>query len=67
MSNTDKITQLRKIVADCQHAKIDGVLVDLFTASAVVQVYDALNETNREKFASLDILRMVDLTWDLVG
>jgi len=62
-----KIQQLKKIVADCQHAKVDGVDVDLFTASAVVQVHDALNETNQAKFVSLDIMKMVDLTWKLVA
>lgn len=43
------------------------VLFDLFTASAVVQVHDALNETNRAKFAALPLLRMVDVTWKLVS
>jgi len=62
-----KIQKLKKIVADCQHAKVDGVDVDLFTASAVVQVHDALNEKNRTKFVGLDILQMVDLTWKLVA
>ena len=47
--------------------RTNRVLVDSFTASAVVQVYDALNETNKAKFATLDLLRMVDVTWKVIG
>lgn len=46
---------------------IDGSTVDAFTASAVVKVYDALNEANRAKFVSLSVLKMVSVTWKLVS
>jgi hypothetical protein len=48
-------------------SKRGWVLVDLWTASTVVQVHDALNETNREKFAALELLRMVDVAFRLVA
>jgi hypothetical protein len=35
-----------------------GTMIDLFTASAIVQVYDALNDANKGKFASLPAGRM---------
>jgi len=38
-----RIEKLQKIVADKQHAKIDGVLVDTFTAQRILQCYDAGN------------------------
>ncbi len=48
--------QCRKIDADgnfiAEH-KAGGQLCDLFTASRMVQVYDALNEKNREKFHNM--------------
>ncbi len=49
--------------------RIDGskVLIDGFTASAVVQVYDALNDTNKAKFVALPLVKMVDVTWKLVN
>jgi hypothetical protein len=47
-------------------SKRGWVAVDSFTASAVVSVSDQLNETNRAKFHSLSLLRMVDVTWKLV-
>lgn len=70
-----RIELLRAIVAQRQAAKIsmviDGksrkVLVDLFTASAMVKVYDALNEANRAKFIALDWPRFVSVTWKLVA
>lgn len=55
------IETLRKIVSECQAAKVDGALVDLFTASAIVKVYDALNETNKAKFAALPVRRMASV------
>ena len=60
-----KIDQLRKIVDECQAAKVEGLFVDLFSASAMVQVHDALNETNREKFLALPVYKMANVTWKL--
>jgi RadC-like JAB domain len=57
------IDRLRTIVADKQAARVNGILVDLFSASAVVGVYDALNETNRAKFAAMPLPKMVDLAF----
>ena len=49
----DNMDALRKIVKDKQNQQIkfkDGKLrVDLFTASAVTQVFDAVNKSNQQK------------------
>lgn len=55
------IDRLRKIVADKQAARVDGVLVDLFSASVAVQVYDRLNEGNRAKLGAMPVRRMVNV------
>lgn len=34
-----------------------GVLLDLFSASLMVQVHDALNETNRARFAAMPVAK----------
>jgi len=64
-----RIEMLRGIVAGSQAQKIrvDGkkVYVDLFTASAMVQIYDALNEENRAKYVGLPWPTFVDVTWKL--
>lgn len=62
-----KITALRKIVNEGQNAKVEGVRVDLFSASAVVQVYDALGPENREKFSSFPVVKMVDMAFKLIN
>lgn len=42
------------------------VMVDQTTAHAVTSVHAALNPANQAKFETLDLLRMVDVTWKLV-
>ena len=53
----DNIDILKKIVKDKQHQNIrfkDGNMkVDLFTASAVTQVYDMVNKSNQQKMSKL--------------
>lgn len=64
-----RIEMLREIVAEKQakRIRVDGrkLYVDLFTASMLVQVHDALNEENRARFIGLPFLRMVDVGWKL--
>jgi hypothetical protein len=51
------IDTLRKIVKDKQHQTVmfdrGQALVDLFTASAMVQVYDALKPATKKKFEDM--------------
>jgi hypothetical protein len=65
-----RIELLRDIVAghQAQRIRIDGrkVLIDAFTASACVQVYDALNEPNRARLMALPWLQMVSVVWKVL-
>ena len=45
----DPLAILRRIVDNKQAEKIHGVMVDMFTASALVQVYDKVNDENQIK------------------
>jgi len=38
-----------------QHQKIDGVVMDLFTASALVNAYDKISDANKKKMENADI------------
>jgi hypothetical protein len=49
----ESVDALRQIVTDKNSAKVNGTLVDLFTASAIMQVYDAVNDANKEKMDSM--------------
>lgn len=53
-----RITTLREIVDTRTAGMIDGILVDLFTASAMVLVHDALSEPNRARFDSIPLPKL---------
>ncbi len=61
------IEQVRKIVESRQCARVGGVLVDGFTASAIIQVYDRLNDENKAKLAALPIRKMADTVWKIAS
>jgi hypothetical protein len=63
----DRMTQLRKIVADRQANRVEGLFVDGFTASAVVQVFDACNEHNKALLLSFPLRKMVAVVWKVVN
>jgi len=68
------IDQLRVIVDERQRAPVTYTVngkrrsrtVDLFSASAVVAVYDALNAANREKFLSMPLDKMIEFAMRMV-
>lgn len=62
----DGIAKIRQIVAERQAQKVNEVFVDGFSASAIAQVYDALNEANREKFIALPVARAAKVAFSLV-
>lgn len=47
-------------------SKKGWMLVDSFTASAVLQVFNAIGPENQEKMKKLPLLKMVDISWKLV-
>lgn len=55
-----RIEALRRIVAERQHAKVEGVEVDLFSASAMVAVFDAVRPDLQARFEELDLLRLAE-------
>ena len=63
----ETIKACREIVASCSYQKIDGVTVDLFSASTIVQVFDALKPANQEKMAALPVSKMAALAFKLVS
>lgn len=47
------IEACRDIVEHKQHAKWQGMRIDLFSAQAYVKVYDSLNEENKKKLEKM--------------
>ena len=64
--NEADMKAIANVVKKRQAKKIDGMLMDLTTANAVIKVYKALNQSNKKKFAELPLKKMVNVTWKLV-
>lgn len=60
------IAACRSIVANGQYEKINGHMVDLFTASAIVRVYDAVNDANKAKLKALPVARIASIAFQLL-
>lgn len=60
------IAACRSIVANGQYEKINGHMVDLFTASAIVKVYDAVNDANKAKLQALPVARIASIAFQLL-
>lgn len=58
-----RITAVRRIVRDHAAARVDGYLVDVQTASLLVQVYETLSPTQRERFGAAPLVKLVELSW----
>jgi hypothetical protein len=61
----EKIAAIRAIVTAGQYAKVNGIMVDLFSASAIISVYDAVNDENKARYAKLSIHSMAKLAFKL--
>ena len=62
----DREALLRRIVDEQQAARVEGLLVDLFTASAIVSVLDGLNPTNRARYLALPIENMANIAIKMI-
>ena len=66
LSYDRRMARIRDILARGTATKIEGVLLDTFTASAIVNVHDALNGSNQRKFTSMPVRKMADIAWKLI-
>jgi hypothetical protein len=66
------ISQLRDIVKGKQNKKIKDpksgkmMRVDLYSASAITKVYDAINKSNKDKFGKLSLPKMVNVAFSVI-
>ena len=65
IAEPDTVQKIRQVLKK-GYSKVDGIMVDHFTASAIIQVYDNLNDQNKEKYGKLSIKKMADVAWKLV-
>ena len=57
----------RKIVEEKQNAKFDKISIDLYSASAVLTIYDKLNEENKVKLLACHPVKMVDICFRMIN
>jgi len=60
------IEACRWILKEHQYLTIDNILIDAQTANAIITVYDALNETNKEKVLFISIEKFAKFAWKQV-
>jgi len=65
-TGAERIAAFRAILAEKQHAMIDGVIVPFASASHVVAVYDALKPENQALFASWPAPKMVAIAFKVM-
>tara|TARA_R100001510_G_C7633228_1_gene191790 strand:- start:546 stop:743 length:198 start_codon:yes stop_codon:yes gene_type:complete len=56
-----------KIVEDKQFSKINGVAVDLFTASFIKSVYDNVNDKNKKCMEVMSIANLIGVAQTLMS
>lgn len=66
-SGKERIEACRRIIKRGQYAKIDGTMVDLYSASVIVGVYDALSSAAKAKMETFSIGRMADVAYKVLA
>ena len=64
--NEGTIDKVKEIASKKQAMKIDGVMVDSFTASAISQIYDKVNDANKKKMDKLPITKLANLAFKMM-
>ena len=64
--NEGTIDKVKEIASKKSAKKIDGVMVDSFTASAISQIYDKVNDANKKKMEKLPIVKLADLAFKMM-
>ena len=70
--SAQKFRHIRGNQYDCQVGIWTGnnrhwVLLDHFTASAIVQIYENINPENQARFMNLPLNKIIDITWKLAS
>lgn len=60
------IDAMKQIVDKKQAMKIDGVMVDMFTASAVTQIYDKVNDANKAKMDKMKATQLASVAMKML-
>lgn len=67
MTPEEKLEAFQRIVDNKQADYIEGVLVDAFSAQAVLHVYNNIGEENQGTYLAYPVVKMVDMAWKLTS
>lgn len=59
------ISKMKNIVENKSAARVNGLLVDMFSASVYVAIYEALNEKNKAHLEAMPLQEALLLTFKL--
>ena len=59
LEGVEVIDAMRDIVKRRAYSNINGVTVDTFSASAVIAIYDNVNEVNKQKLLAMSVVRLI--------
>jgi hypothetical protein len=60
------IDQIKDIVKTKGAKKVDGVMIDLFTASAISQIYDKVNDANKQKMQKMKATQLANAAYKIM-
>ena len=61
------IDKIQKVVDDKQATKIDGVMVDTFTASLIMNIFKKVNKQNQDKMRKMKVTQLAKAAYKLAG
>lgn len=67
LKGEDLYNKFKEIVKTKTAASIGGAMVDLFSASVVVQVADSLKPRNREKLLSFPVRKVIEVSYKVAS
>ena len=66
VNEANNIDKIKDIVKKKSYKRIGGVIVDMQTANAILQVYKALGGANKKKYEKLSISKMASIAYKLI-
>ena len=66
INEANNIDKIKDIVKKKQFKRIGGVIIDMQTANAIMQVHKALSGANKKKYEKLSISKMASIAYKLI-
>lgn len=67
LSEASALDGIKDIVKTKGAKKVNGVMVDMFTASVITQAYDKVNDSNKKKMEKANVQTLVKLAQKVMG